>query len=68
MESLEWRGRVLSLWEGSERVVPSTPEGDLQLASHYCELSCGSVEATMGATSIELGRELHKLALLFFQR
>lgn len=41
--------------------------GDHRQAAHYCKMSCESVEATMGGTSIELGRELHKLALLLFQ-
>ena len=46
----------------------SIPLGDHRRAAHYCKLSCESVEATMGSSSIELGRELHKLALLLFQR
>ncbi|KAL5477992.1 hypothetical protein EMCRGX_G024864 [Ephydatia muelleri] len=41
--------------------------GDHRRAAHYCKLSCESVEATMGGSSVELGRELHKLALLLFQ-
>ena len=42
--------------------------GNFKSASHYSELSCKAVEAVLGSDSVELGNELHKLALLFFNR